>query len=348
MRVVYSLTVLMLIASTVCAVSAPKTHNGRTFYIVTSTDSTEDSGSEVCTKLGKTCVGYMEPSSAVCKLFHPGAAETSSLSGDQSGVYCNGPPQSGVCSSQSNTCHTCPQCTLTVSCPQSIGGLYREMYVQCADRGCTITLTATNVAEFFNQIPSLNAQLTGCPQKLPSMSGFLIADGATVVDVKMNSGATRSFTFTKMNGLVNGVRAGSGPCKQRITLTENDFNTALNAASVGQAVAYLVGQGRIKITGCSILPKIRLAIASPIVKIVSGWQVPQPPKPKPPPNCGKVGEQCNNRACWSGICAAPNENVNGQWRFVNYRCLAQSDWASRCEGRGNTPAPWHCLTGPCR
>jgi|GEM_PF-4900325 len=40
-------------------------------------------------------------------------------------------------------------------------------------------------------------------------------------------------------------------------------------------------------------------------------------------------------------------NVNGQWRYVNYRCIDQRDYSNYCLGHGNTPPAWSCLTGPC-
>ena len=138
----YMILVLMLLLTVgmVSAVTGPLNHNGKNYYVVTSTDATEDSGSEVCAKVGMHCNGYSEVSSAVCKLAHPNAAESSGLSGDLTGIYCDGAPQNGVCASLTDTCVTCPQCTKSVTCDQTISGLYREMYVECvpasASRPC--------------------------------------------------------------------------------------------------------------------------------------------------------------------------------------------------------------------
>lgn len=110
-----------------------RVYNGKTFYKVDSTNPSLDSGNEVCAAIGETCIGYPERTNAVCGLFHPSATLFSSSSGDRSGVYCNGPPQGGVCATRYNTCAICPACSVGVSCAQAIGGLYREMFVECTE-----------------------------------------------------------------------------------------------------------------------------------------------------------------------------------------------------------------------
>jgi hypothetical protein len=222
------------------------------------------------------------------------------------------------------------------------------MYVECADQPCKISFTATNTQELIKDIPSLNAQLMGCPQQIPKGTGLVFANGDTQVDISMNAGGTQSFLVTISNGAVTGVKSGSGNCKQKISTTETDVDNVMSSTSVGQAIAYIIGQKKLKVQGCTILPKVRLFFVNPIVRLISRSQASQPPPTKPAPNCGNIGEQCNNRGCFSGICGAPNEqNAYGQWGYWNYRCLSQSEWASKCQGIGNTPAPWRCLTGPC-
>ncbi len=342
----YVLLVLLVVFSTaVLAVSNPVTVGGKTYYKVTSTDPTEDTGNEVCTKLGKVCVGYTDTTSNVCKQFNPRATVSSSLSGDKSGVYCDGSPQGGVCSTKKQTCHTCPACTVSVQCNQPIGGLYREMYVECANPSqgntCSVSLSAKNTQGFFNEIPSLNAQLQGCPQPVPKGGGLLLSKGDTVVHVTMNSGATQSFTVTVSNAGIVGIKTGSVPvCRATLTITENDLNTALGSSSKSGAAAFLFKSGKVGINGCTFLSRIKFFFVRPIAKFFI--KAPALPPPAPAPNCGQVGEQCNNRGCFSGICGAPQGNTNG-----NYQCLALSEWSGKCEGRGNSPAPWHCITGPC-
>ena len=78
-------------------------------------------------------------------------------------------------------------------------------------------------------------------------------------------------------------------------------------------------------------------------------QAPTPPTPPPAPNCGNVGEQCNNRGCFSGICGAQKTQLSdGRWGYWNYECIDPSDWEAKCQGRGNSPPAWSCLTGICR
>ncbi len=340
---------VLLLAASALAVTGPKTFNGKSYYVVTSTDQTEDSGNEVCTKMGMKCVGYTEPTTAVCKLFHPGAADTSSMSGDLSGVYCNGAPQSGVCAAETDTCHACPACTNTVSCSTAIGGLYMEMYVECASGSCKINIVSQNTQDFFKEIPSLNAQLQGCPVALPKGTGLVLANGITQVNVAMNTGAIQGFYLTVSNGLITGIAAGTSSCKQRLAMMESDLDTILLSSNQLGTVSSMIASKKIGISGCKLLTKIKLAIIKPVINYIAKKQAPPtPPPPKPPPNCGQIGEQCNNRACWSGMCGAPKEFVNGQWRYVNYRCITQAEYTANCIGQGNTPPAWSCLVGPCQ
>lgn len=341
------LIIFILLIPIAFGLSNPMSYNGKTYYMVTSTDPTEDTGTEVCAKAGLSCVGYTEESNAVCKMFHPNAAETSSLSGDKAGVYCDGSPQIGVCSTLTHSCHTCPACTATVTCDQVIGGLYREMFVECAaNPSCTISISARNVNDFMNQIPVLNTQLTNCPQTLPKGTGLVLSNGLTLVNIAMNNGQTQSFTLKITNGQLTGISAGGSLCVQKITVSENDFNSVLSSSNMVQAISYLVAQKKVNIQGCNFLSSARLFFVKPIVRIVAGNQGQSMPAAKPK-DCGKIGEQCNNRGCESGMCAAPKENINGQWRFVNYRCINQRDWDNYCTAHGNTPAAWHCIAYPC-
>ncbi|MEK6958333.1 MAG: hypothetical protein AABW99_05135 [archaeon] len=109
------------------------TYNGKTYCVVTSTDSAKNTGNEVCVSVGKTCVGYTAYTTDVCKYFHPSASVTTTVNGSKAGFYCNGPPQTGLaCESAFNNCQVCPACNVNVTCGEEIGGLFREMYVECS------------------------------------------------------------------------------------------------------------------------------------------------------------------------------------------------------------------------
>jgi len=348
MKAIYYLAIAVLCIGMVSALTGPISYNGKQYYVVTSTNPSEDTGDEVCTMAGMSCVGYTENTDAVCKLQHPNAASTSSMSGDVAGVYCNGAPQVAVCAGLTNSCQTCPACTNTVTCSQAIGGLYREMYVQCAPGNCKVNIQASTVQDLINQISSINSQLAGCPATIPSPANKLVKNGNTFVNINMNNGQTQSFTVTVSNKKVTGVAKGtSGNCVQQVTVSESDVNTALNSQNLGQAVAYLVGQKKAKISGCSFFSKAKLFFLKPFVTLAAKKSAPTPPPPKPAPNCGNMGEQCNNRGCFSGMCGAPKENLNGQWGYWNYQCIDQAMYTANCIGRGNTPAAWQCSARPC-
>ncbi|MBR9692915.1 hypothetical protein GOV07_03200 [Candidatus Woesearchaeota archaeon] len=349
MKTLLVILMLCIAATSVAAVSGPFSFNGKNYYTVTSMDPTEDSGDEVCAKLGLACQGYTDSTTAVCQQANPGAATSSSSSGDKAGVYCNGAPQNGVCASKQNTCHACPACTVSVRCDQAIGGLYREMYAECiapGAAGCKVYVTARNTNDFFTSIPGINAQLQNCQRALPKGAGFVLANGITQVDIVGTT--VRSFTLTKTKGIITAIASGTAAsCKQRMTLSEKDFDAILATNDRAGAVANMIAQKKISINGCNFFAGLRLFFVKPVVRIIAKRQAPNPPPPKPAPNCGQVGEQCNNRGCFSGMCGAPKENLNGQWGFWNYHCIDQNTYTANCLGRGNTPAAWNCLTGPC-
>ncbi len=102
-----------------------------TYYRVLGNDPTRDTGTKVCAAVGKACVGYTDYSVESCLKFHPSAATVADLDGAKAGFYCNGPPQSGVCAREINTCHICRECGINMYCDMNVGTLYRETFVEC-------------------------------------------------------------------------------------------------------------------------------------------------------------------------------------------------------------------------
>jgi hypothetical protein len=348
-KILFGLFVTFILMSLSVFAQQKVTYSGKDYYVVKSSYPSEDSGDEVCAKVGMSCVGYTEPSNGVCKLAHAGAASSSSSGGDLSGVYCNGAPQTGVCSAKSDTCHTCPACSVSVQCDEEIGGLYDEMYVECTPSGgsCPVFLAARNVQQLLNEIPALNSALQGCATNLPGGLARVIS-GDVVLSINMNSGAVESLTFKISNGKVNGVSKGAGTCKHKAVISENDMNAILSSRNRATAILSAFGSKKITLGGCTIIRSIISFIGTPIARFVVNRNLPPPPAPIPVLNCGNLGEQCNNRGCTSGICAAPYEDVNGQSRPVNYRCIDQNGYNSYCVASGNSRAPWDCITYPCR
>ena len=116
------------------AFAAPQArqYQGKTYYTVTSTDSSEDTGNEVCAKAGKPCMGYTGFTNDICTQAHPTASVTTTVNGSKAGFYCDGAPQTGLaCEKAKNNCQVCPACNVNAECSTEIGGLFREMYVQC-------------------------------------------------------------------------------------------------------------------------------------------------------------------------------------------------------------------------
>ncbi|MBR9703325.1 hypothetical protein GOV10_04770, partial [Candidatus Woesearchaeota archaeon] len=173
-------------------------------------------------------------------------------------------------------------------------------------------------------------------------------NGITLVTINMNGGGTQTFSMTIANGKITGLAKGGSACQQKMTISENDFTTALTSTDFASALGYLYGQKAYRVSGCSFFSGFKLFF----VNIFAPGQVANtapPPTPKPAPNCGNIGEQCNNRGCFSGMCGAPEERSSGgQWGHWNYRCIDQATYTANCLGRGNTPPAWACLAGPCR
>ena len=147
-----ALSMILMFAAVAGALSQPFSFQGKEFYVVTSTDPGGDTGDEVCAMAGKQCIGYTVSTSDVCMHFHPDASESSTTDGDVSGVYCDSAPQTGVCASESDTCHTCPQCIAGVDCSTPIGSLYREMYVECGDKAWSFQDFISAMINFFRNM----------------------------------------------------------------------------------------------------------------------------------------------------------------------------------------------------
>lgn len=126
------LVLVLFLAGPVMAVSGPVIYQGKYYYTVNSADPTEDTGAEVCAKVGTDYIGFTALTTDVCKSFHPSAAVTSGVDGSKAGFYCNGPPQKDKCSRETNTCDICPACNLNVDGTTVISDQYNEMYVECA------------------------------------------------------------------------------------------------------------------------------------------------------------------------------------------------------------------------
>ena len=168
----------------------PQVYNylGREYYVVSSEDPTGDTGNEVCAKVGKICIGYTDETDSVCRFFHTDARISSSMDGDRAGVYCDGPPQTGVCANKYRYCHTCPDCTNTVDCATPIGNLYHEMFVECGDvpepKPSFFSGFFSTITGFFTQLfARLAALFRGggfTPQ--PGQPGITILQNRTIIE----------------------------------------------------------------------------------------------------------------------------------------------------------------------
>ncbi len=187
------------------AVPPPQNVGGTNYYRVTSTDTAEDSGDEVCAlATGSACSGYVDESVTgfnVCTAYNPTAATVTDVNGDLSVAYCDGAPQAEPCNSLPNTCLACPTCTNGVACHESIGGLYREMYVTCAAASSDVGLNGGTTTL------STSSDLVSQVSVLGSGQGAYTwdADGTffTSLNIPFNSGATQNdYSGNGYNGTI--------------------------------------------------------------------------------------------------------------------------------------------------
>lgn len=275
----YLLLIIILIASVsfASAVSPPVDYNGKQYYIVTSTDPTEDTGAEVCAKIGKTCVGYTEESTAVCKLFHPSAITTLSMSGDKAGVFCDGAPQTGVCAEKTNACHECPACTNTVDCNTQIGNLYREMFVECVGElpgtpasNCPVKIKSKNTKDFFQEIPSLDTDLSICPLELSGTLNLALGGGVIRIDIKMNDNSFKSFYLKKSGKKITSISVKApGNLNYKVSTNEKAVDEVLTSNNKFRTYSRLYADKEITIKGVNLWPKIKLFFIKPILNIIA-------------------------------------------------------------------------------
>jgi hypothetical protein len=249
-------------------------YNGKTYYVVKSTIPSLDSGDEVCAAVGKECVGYNFKTQHVCKKIHPNANVVMSYSGDLTGTYCDGAPQNEICSSLRDTCLVCPACTNSVTCYQSIAGLYREMYVECKDKTeevyitdsakpksrCPIIIKADSTKEFLNDIPSYNQQMQGCPIELKGFAGTLIGNGNLQFELTMDDGTTKNIFFEVKQNQVTGIKEGTAAFNFILRTGEQEADRLLQADDIYQTFLRLLKYDNIKLAGGSFGARIKLML----------------------------------------------------------------------------------------
>ena len=248
------------------AYAAPKSaeYNGRTYYAVNSADASEDSGNEVCAKLGKTCAGYTAYSTEVCKKLHPDAAVTSGVDGSKAGFYCNGAPQGGVCGRMSNTCNICPACNVNVECSEQIGGLFREMYVECsgsekASESCDFKIQSKSTASLFGELSSLNSIAQKCPVPIGQASKLVGSNSVLQVMIAMKDGSSKSFyAVIKDKKLAELKASHDGTVNYIVETDEASLDSLLSADNKFGTFSTLYANKKIKLRAVSFFGKFKI------------------------------------------------------------------------------------------
>ncbi len=254
------------------AVQGPYALNGKEYYVVNGADPNEDTGNEVCAKVGKTCVGYTAFSNDICKQVHPDAKTLTSVHGSKAGFYCNGPPQKGLaCESTFNTCEVCPACNVNADCNTAVGDQFREMYVECsasnagADSACPVKPTAKNTKSFLDEIPSLSDKFKQCPTKLNSAVSKLVGNGWVQVIIKMKDGSEQQLGVQLNNGQISSMQKGSVQSAYTVRTDEEAVDLLLNTENKFGVFSTLYNAKRITISANSFFKKIKLFFAKPIL-----------------------------------------------------------------------------------
>jgi len=256
-----SISLFLVILLALSASAASYFYNSKEYFVVTSTDPAMDTGNEVCQAAGKICVGYTAYTTDVCKYFNPTATVSSNLNGDKSGVYCDGAPQTSECSTRTNDCHICPECTVGVTCSEPIGGLYREMYVECQSCG---KITASTTKEF---LAGLDYDFSSCAKDLPGAVSLMVSNGNVQINVKMNDGTTETFYAVIKSKKLLGFKRIAAPYSYIVNTDENTVDSILQATSSFNAAANAFKQKQLILQGATLLSRIKLFVAKPIASL---------------------------------------------------------------------------------
>ena len=275
----FAVLLSIILATNVLAVLKSTTYNGKTYYVVTSTDTSEDTGNEVCTKIGKVCVGYTAFTTDVCKKFHPDASVTTSVHGSKVGFYCNGPPQKGLaCENSYNNCQICPACNVNADCNFEIGGLFREMYVEC-----TGTTTSSKIKTYYELIQDLQK----CPncesnKKIPSNFRNLFGNNLVQIIIITNSGIDFFYAETKdgnIQSFERGLLLVPGP-NIKIASSQQVIDRILRSSDLGAETQLAIKNGEIKIEFVSIsLSSIFAKFGIGFIRLFGNPVTPTPPSP---------------------------------------------------------------------
>ncbi|MEK6968313.1 MAG: hypothetical protein AABX51_06795, partial [Nanoarchaeota archaeon] len=240
----------------------------------------------------------------------------------------NGAPQQGVCGRETDTCGICPDCNVNVQCSEEIGGLFREMFVECSggDEGGF----PKTYPEFINSIAggkaaSLNNNLND------QMKGAL-GSNMWQMFVK-HPDRTDWIWFQTQDGLV--IAAGRGlailpPSTMSIELSVQIFERILQSPTPASEVMTGIKSGEIKIQTTGIINRFGLGL----VRLFG----PAGNQPAVPPasitdNSG-TNTACNSK--WDGpkqiTCSG---NVQSPGTGLGQNCCEQSCGAdSQCDEQG--------------
>ena len=89
------------------------------------------------------------------------------------------------------------------------------------------------------------------------MQKLIISNGDTVVNINMNSGVTQSFTISVSNNKIIQLQVGAKTCKQKIDISQNDFDLILQSTNGFGTAQILLSQKKIKISGCTFISKVK-------------------------------------------------------------------------------------------
>ncbi len=131
-----------------------------------------------------------------------------------------------------------------------------------SSQSCPSFPTPKSAQDLFNQLPAMDAALQQCPQPVQGPVNRIFKDETILVNIG-NQQLTLQIQNTQLVGIKNGA---VGKATFIITLSECDFDAIISNPNPLSALAFVYGEGRIKLEAVGFLRKAKLLFMKPLIK----------------------------------------------------------------------------------
>lgn len=199
-----------------------------------------------------------------------------------------------------------------------------------AQSTCLI-VNADNTQDYFNEISSLNSQLSTCSVSVPSNVYKLVGDGNIRASISMDDGTTEFFYVTIQNKEVTGLMKGN-PSSYTfdVQLSESTLDSLLTSSDAANAILAGVKSGTIKIKAHSFWGGVKWFFAKFFLPS------PAPVTQKTPVSNGPTGKPEN---CDETYLPGHNGYAENQYLWDSY----SSDTDKVCQSQYGRGIPSPCV-----